>query len=176
MRLSTPDRNRTVLSFLHATVLGCGSSSTRPRPERLTPPPPDSPLRLVFTETTLSEGLALDVGRTDDPSWQAAARRQLDVVAGLHGGAVSETAAWHELLAWLQADHTLGSFLERVFQALDATTWLLAAAMTELNDAGVVPRDAPANEGDTAEFGDVVHAFQKRLERIELASDDGRRG
>ena len=142
----------------------------------MTPPPPDSPLRLVFSETTLSEGLALDVGSTDDPIWQSAARRQLDVVAGLHGGPVSETASWHELLAWLQADHTLGSFLERVFQALDATTWLLAAALNELVDAGVVPRDEPANEGGTEGFGDVVHAFQKRLERIELARDDGRRG
>ena len=58
-----------------------------------------------------------------------------EAVSGPAGGAASETAAWHEMLTWLQADHTLAAFLERVFQALDATRWLLAAALNELNDA-----------------------------------------
>jgi len=142
---------------------------------QLPPPTPETPLRLVFTETTLSDDVALDVGGPDDPTWQAAGRHLLNVVAGLHGGTVSESAAWHELLDWLQADQTLGAFLERVFQALDVTTWLLAGALNELNDAGVVPRDETTNDGGANDLGDVIHAFQKRLERVELVRDDGRR-
>lgn len=138
-------------------------------------PPPDPPLRLVFAETTLSDDIALDVGRTHDPTWQSAARRLLDVVAGLHGGLASETVAWHELLTWLQSDQTLAAFLERVFQALDAATWLLADALHELSDAGVVPDDARARGGSRSEFADVVHALQLRLEHVELAGDDARR-
>ena len=142
----------------------------------MTLPPPEPPLRLVFEETRLSDDVALDVGRPDDPQWQSAGKRVLDVVAGVSGGAVSETAAWHELLAWLQADQTLTSFLERVFQALDAGTWLLAEALRELNDAGVIPQDEPTDRDSSREFGAVVHALQKRLERVEFAGDDGSRG
>ena len=142
----------------------------------MNPPPPEPPLRLLFAETTLSDDVALDVGRPDDPTWQSAGRRVLDVVAGVNGGVASETVAWHELLAWLQADRTLASFLERVFQALDAGTWLLAQALRELNDAGVIPGDEPPSADSRDEFGAVVHALQERLERIELAGDDGRRG
>ena len=123
----------------------------------------DTPFQLVFSETSLKGGLMLDVGRTDDPTWQAAARRVLDLVAGRHGGPASEEAAWQELLAWFQVDQSLAGFLQRAFQALDAAAWLLGESLDDVAEARVAT--------EPVEVGSLVHSLQVRVDRLQTADE-----
>jgi hypothetical protein len=120
-------------------------------------PPDITPFQVVFADTTIGGQIALDVGRPEDPVWQAAARRMLDTAAGRHGGAATEDAAWEELLRWLQVDASLGSFLQRIFQTIDAAVWLIAESARELSDAD--------------DISGVLHALQQRADRLRYAVD-----
>lgn len=105
----------------------------------------------------------LDVGRTDDPTWQAAARHVLDLVVGRHGGPASEEAAWQELLEWFQVDQSLAGFLQRAFQALDAAAWLLGESLEDMAEACVAT--------EPVEVGSAVHSLQTRVDRLQTADE-----
>jgi len=88
--------------------------------------------QVVFTDTQLTPGTALEIGREDDPEWRAAVELVLAALRSERRGVTASNAAWQDLTMWLDADERLETFIKRSLKTVDAAVWLLALAVKEL--------------------------------------------
>ena len=88
--------------------------------------------QVVFTDTQLTPGTALEIGREDDPEWRAAVELVLAALRSERRGVTASNAAWQDLTMWLDADERLVTFVQRTLKTVDAAVWLLALSVKEL--------------------------------------------
>jgi hypothetical protein len=88
--------------------------------------------QVVFTETELSPDTELQIGRENDPEWQAAVDLVLAALRAERRGVTASNAAWQDLTMWLDADERLATFIQRSLKTVDAAVWLLALAIKEI--------------------------------------------
>jgi hypothetical protein len=92
--------------------------------------------QVVFTDTKLTPENELQVGREDDPEWEAAVDLVLAALRSEGRGVTASNAAWQDLTMWLNADERLETFIQRSLKTVDAAVWLTALAVKELGDDG----------------------------------------
>ena len=91
---------------------------------------------VVFTDTTLTRETELQIGREDDPEWQAAVDLVLASLRAERSGVTASNAAWQDLTMWLDVDERLTTFIRRSLKTVDAAVWLLALAIRESGSHG----------------------------------------